>query len=81
MLWIGPGATGAYGPDNDDGDHQVWPFDGHMAWVARMHGIDVLRMWNVTAHGWSLEGPRSAEKQAVTQAMMVLNWLSRLDQA
>ncbi|EXJ83186.1 hypothetical protein A1O1_06805 [Capronia coronata CBS 617.96] len=79
MLWIGPGATGTREPLNDDRDREIRAFDEYMALSAARFGVDVLGMWKATFHAWSLDGPRSQEKLAITQAMMVVNWLSWLE--
>jgi hypothetical protein len=50
-----------------------------MANVARENSIEVLKMWNMTVQAESWDGLRYGEKVAITQAMMVVNWLSRLE--
>ncbi|KAL2431323.1 hypothetical protein ABEF95_006467 [Exophiala dermatitidis] len=77
-LWVGPG--GAAGPRelDADADAELRAFDDDMADAARRNGIDVLSMRNLTARAWGPGGPRSAEKLAITQAMMVFNWLDSL---
>ena len=45
----------------------------------RENKVDVLGMWNLTVQANSWDGMRFGESVVITQAMMVLNWLSRLE--
>ncbi|RMD40593.1 hypothetical protein DV735_g4528, partial [Chaetothyriales sp. CBS 134920] len=78
MLWIGPTATGHLDMKSRKGNQEIWDFDVDMARVASQFDIDVLHMWNLTVQASSVDGLHFGEKVAVTQAMMVINWLSRL---
>jgi hypothetical protein len=79
MLWIGPTAAGHIEIKGRKGNQEIWDFDAAMAGVARKNHVDVLKMWNMTVQANSFDGLRFGEKVAVTQAMMVVNWLSRLE--
>lgn len=50
-----------------------------MAKVARENDIEVLGMWNMTVQASSWDGLHFDERVALTQAMMVINWLARLE--
>ncbi|RMZ79846.1 hypothetical protein DV737_g3257, partial [Chaetothyriales sp. CBS 132003] len=78
MLWIGPIAPGHIDIKNRKGNQEIWDFDTNMAKVASQNDIDVLHMWNLTVQATSHDGLHFGEKVAITQAMMVINWLSRL---
>lgn len=41
--------------------------------------VEVLGMWNMTVQASSWDGMRFGESVAIVQAMMVVNWLSRLE--
>ncbi|RMZ89548.1 hypothetical protein DV736_g3217, partial [Chaetothyriales sp. CBS 134916] len=78
MLWIGPTAAGHIDIKNRKGNQEIWDFDMNMAKVASQKDIEVLHMWNLTVQATSHDGLHFGEKVAITQAMMVINWLSRL---
>ncbi|OAL20275.1 hypothetical protein AYO22_08987 [Fonsecaea multimorphosa] len=78
MLWIGPTASGHTEIRGRKGNQEIWDFDRRLAGVAGDNDVEVLRMWNMTVQANSWDGMRFGEKVAVTQAMMVLNWLARL---
>ena len=79
MLWIGPTAAGHVELKGRKGNQEIWEFDRKMAATAQENDVDVLGMWNMTVQATSWDGMRFAEKVAITQAMMVMNWLSRLE--
>lgn len=78
MLWIGPTAAGHIDIKDRKGNQEIWDFDAEMAQTAAKNDIEVLKMWNLTVQANSFDGLRFGEKVAITQAMMVVNWLSRL---
>ena len=79
MLWLGPTAAGHLDIKGRKGNQEIWDFDRHMAKVATDNDIEVLNMWNLTVQASSYDGLRFGEKVAITQAMMVVNWLARLE--
>lgn len=79
MLWIGPTAAGHIELKDRKGNQEIWDFDRKMASVAQEKDVDVLGMWNMTVQASSWDGMRFGEKVAITQAMMVMNWLSRVE--
>lgn len=42
-------------------------------------GVEALGLWNMTVQAGSWDGRKFETRVAVTQAMMVLNWLARLE--
>lgn len=63
-------------------------FSDEMARVAREREVEVLGFWNMTlqasdlgdpGRGGEVEVSTFGERVAVVQAMMVVNWLSRLE--
>lgn len=78
MLWIGPTAAGHIETKDRKGNQQIWDFDAEMAQTAANNDIEVLKMWNLTVQASSFDGLRFGEQVAITQAMMVVNWLGRL---
>lgn len=79
MLWTGPTVAGHIELKGRKGNQEIWDFDRSMAAVANENDIDVLGIWNLTVQATSWDGIRFGEKVAITQAMMVMNWLSRLE--
>jgi len=78
MLWIGPTAAGHVELKGRKGNQEIWDFHRKMASVAEDNDVEVLGMWNMTVQATSWDGMRFGEKVAITQAMMVMNWLGRL---
>ena len=78
LLFIGPTAAGHVEIRGRKGNQEIWAFDRHLRQVAEDNDAEVLGMWNLTVQAASWDGVRFAEKVAVTQAMMVVNWLARL---
>lgn len=79
MLWIGPTASGHVEIRGRKGNQEIWEFDRHMSQVAGKVDVDVLGVWNLTVQASSWDGVRFGERVAIVQAMMVLNWLSRVE--
>lgn len=79
MLWIGPNAAGHIEIKDRKEGFEVWAYDRDMANVATENDVDILKMHNMTAQANSYDGVTFGEGVAITQAMMVVNWLSRLE--
>ncbi|KAL3474386.1 hypothetical protein BJX99DRAFT_271697 [Aspergillus californicus] len=84
FLWIGPTAPGHQNfdptpPGNSNNVHATsWQYTLDAAEVAQSRGLDVLGMYNTTMQAESWDGLRYGEKVALTQAMMIINWLAML---
>lgn len=79
MLWIGPTAPGPSDAKDRKGVQEVWAYDREMAKAAAQHDIEILKLYNMTAQANTYNGGSFGERVAITQAMMVINWLSRLE--
>ena len=82
MLFLSPPAFGLIKEPNSapkEGNFAVWNFHTEMAPVAREKHFDILSMYNLTLQASSVDGERFGEVVALVQAMMVVNWLSRLE--
>lgn len=79
ILWLGPTAAGHLEIKGRKSNQEIWDFDRAMAEVAQEHDIERLGMWNLTVQASSVDGMRFGVKVAVVQAMMVVNWLARLE--
>lgn len=78
MLWVGPTAAGHVDIKDRKGNQEIWDFDQQVGNAAIVNGIEALKMYNLTVQAGSWDGLRFGEKVAITQAMMVVNWLSRI---
>jgi hypothetical protein len=50
-----------------------------MAGIAKKKHLDVLSLYNLTAQATSLDAKHFGERVALVEAMMVINWLSKLE--
>jgi hypothetical protein len=78
-LWVGPAAAGHVDVKGRLGNQEIWDFDRQLAAAATAHGADVLGVWNLTVQAASWDGRRFGERVALVQAMMVVNWLARVE--
>jgi hypothetical protein len=82
MLFLGPRAFGVSrttGIPPVEGNVAVWQYQEQMAGIAKKKHLDVLSLYNLTAQATSLDGKHFGERVALVEAMMVINWLSKLE--
>lgn len=82
MLFISPPAFGLNkSPSSapNTGNIAAWNFYDEMAPVAKEKHFDVLSLYNLTLQALSVDGERFGEKVALIEAMMIVNWLSKLE--
>ncbi|KAK2625810.1 hypothetical protein QTJ16_005122 [Diplocarpon rosae] len=82
MLFLSPPAFGlkkAPGTSPHEGNLAVWNYHTSMAPAAKEKHFDVLSMFNLTLQASSVDGERFGTKVALVEAMMVINWLSKLE--
>jgi hypothetical protein len=82
MLFLGPPAFGvnkAPGTLPKDGNAAVWNYQEQVSGIARENHFEVLSLYNLTMQASSPDGERFGERVALVEAMMVINWLSKLD--
>ncbi|KAI9871920.1 MAG: hypothetical protein M1830_002291 [Pleopsidium flavum] len=82
FLWLGPVAAGHLKPPGQilsQGNNALWHFTVEMAKEARRREMDALGLYNLTLQAGSWDGSSYGERVALVQAMMVVNWLSRLE--
>jgi hypothetical protein len=82
MLFLGSPAFGlnkapAIAPR--EGNAAVWQFQEQIAGIAKNNQFDVLSLYNLTIQASTPDGEHFGEKVALVEAMMVINWLSKLD--
>lgn len=75
VLLLGPPAYGVA----KDGNMAIWKYQDEMRRVAREKHVDVLGLWNLTVQAGSRDGERYGGKVALVEAMMVVNWLAKLE--
>lgn len=82
MLFLSPPAFGLNKAPNTapkEGNLAVWHFHTEIAPIAREKHFDVLSYYNLTLQASSADGEKFGERVALVQAMMVVNWLSKLE--
>lgn len=82
MLFLGPPAFGLHKSATtkpESGNSAVWQYTEEMAPIAKQKHFDVLSLYNLTVQASSTDGEQFGEKVALVEAMMVLNWLSKLE--
>lgn len=79
MLLVGPPAYGISKVPGREGNMEIWNYQNEMNKVAVERHIDVLGLWNLTVQASSSHGERYGAKVAMVEAMMVINWLSKLE--
>ncbi|MCJ1389626.1 hypothetical protein MMC18_002483 [Xylographa bjoerkii] len=82
FLWVGPTAAGHLKPPGmilSQGNNALWHYTVEMSKEARAREIDALGMYNLTLQASSWDGSGYGMRVGLVQAMMVINWLSRLE--
>ncbi|KAI9888258.1 MAG: hypothetical protein M1814_000797 [Vezdaea aestivalis] len=82
LLWLGPVAAGHLKPPSlimSQGNNALWHYTIEMTKEAESRDMDVLNFYNLTIQANSWDGSAYGERVAVVQAMMVFNWLARVD--
>ncbi|KAL8813085.1 MAG: hypothetical protein Q9200_000552 [Gallowayella weberi] len=82
FLWVGPNAAGHLKPPSQilsQGNNALWHYTIEMAKEAQARQLDALGMYNLTLQAGSWDGSFYGQKVVLVQAMMIINWLSRLE--
>jgi len=82
MLFVGPPAfslMNALESTATDKNIGVWQFQEQMAGVAKEKHFDILGLYNLTVQASSVDGERFGSEVGLVEAMMVSNWLSKLE--
>ncbi|KAL8928957.1 MAG: hypothetical protein Q9172_000709 [Xanthocarpia lactea] len=82
FLWVGPNAAGHLKPPSQilsQGNNALWHYTIEMAEEAQARQLDALGMYNFTLQARSWDGSYYGQKVVLVQAMMIINWLSRLE--
>ncbi|KAI4275476.1 MAG: hypothetical protein LQ337_003189 [Flavoplaca oasis] len=82
FLWVGPNAAGHLKPPSQiisQGNNALWHYTIEMAKEAEARQLDTLGMYNFTLQAGSWDGTYYGQEVVLVQAMMVINWLSRLE--
>ena len=82
FLWVGPNAAGHLKPPTQimsQGNNALWHYTLEMAKEAQSRDLDALSMYNLTLQATSWDGSGYGLRVALVQAMMVVNWLARVD--
>ncbi|CZS99445.1 uncharacterized protein RAG0_07766 [Rhynchosporium agropyri] len=82
MLFLGPPAIGlkkVAGSASGSGNFAVWNYYKEMMPIAKEKRVAVLGLYNLTLQSSSADGEKFDEKVALVEAMMIINWLSKLE--
>lgn len=82
MLFLGPPAFGTHksaGTPPAKGNLAVWQYLEEMAPISKEKHFDVLSLYNLTVQASTTDGEHFGERVALVQAMMIINWLSKLE--
>ncbi|KAK9464335.1 hypothetical protein V1512DRAFT_268565 [Lipomyces arxii] len=82
FLWLGPTAAGHLKPPGaiiEQGNNALHHYTVELSKRARDRGFDVLNMFNLTIQADSYDGTMYGQEVSLVQAMMVINWLSRVE--
>ncbi|TAQ84098.1 hypothetical protein B7494_g7583 [Chlorociboria aeruginascens] len=82
VLFLGPPAFGLGKPFETapkEDNALVWAFQEEMAAITKQKHTDILGLYNLTLQASSPDGDLFSEKVALVEAMMVINWLSKLE--
>ncbi|MCJ1403410.1 hypothetical protein MMC11_006633 [Xylographa trunciseda] len=82
FLWVGPTAAGHLKPPGlilSQGNNALWHYTVEMSKEAQAREVDALGMYNLTLQASSWDGSGYGMRVGLMQAMMVINWLSRLE--
>ena len=82
MLSLGPPAFGINQSPSaapKEGNRALWHYQEQVSGIAKENHFDVLGLYNLTMQTSTPDGSHFGEKVALVEAMMVINWLSKLD--
>ncbi|KAK7203888.1 hypothetical protein BZA70DRAFT_282353 [Myxozyma melibiosi] len=82
VLWLGPTAAGHLKPPGaiiEQGNPALHHFTIELAKRAQDRGFDALSLFNLTLQADSFDGTMYSGDVSLTTAMMVVNWLSRVE--
>ncbi|KAL2040909.1 hypothetical protein N7G274_006367 [Stereocaulon virgatum] len=82
FLWLGPNAAGHLKPPGQilsQGNNAIWHYTIETQKEAKSRELDSLGMYNLTLQANSWDGSFYGQKVGLVQAMMIINWLSRVE--
>ncbi len=82
MLFLGPPAFGLNKNTEttlESGNVGVWHYLEQMSPIAKEKHFDVLSLYNLTLQASTADGVHFGERIALVEAMMIINWLSKLE--
>jgi len=80
MLFLGLHALGLSNPeDTPNRDSVAWEFHEQMKDLVKEQHAEVLGLWNLTMQAGNNGGFGFGESVALVEAMMIINWLSKLE--
>ena len=82
FLWLSPNAAGHLKPPSQilsQGNNALWHYTIEMAREARNREVESLGTYNLTLQAGSWDGSGYGLRVGLVEAMMVVNWLARVE--
>jgi len=82
MLFLGPHAPGLTNPAQNTSknrDSAAWEFHEQMKDMVKGKHAEGLGLWNLMVQAGNNGGLGFGENVALVEAMMIINWLSKLE--
>jgi hypothetical protein len=79
MLFVNPPSAGPAASITADSNTAIWDFTKKMEVIAKEKHVEVLSLYNLTLQTFTGDGRHFGEKVALVEAMMIINWLSKLE--
>ena len=81
MLFLGPHTSGITesSETTTEANSIIWQFQEEISELSRQKHFDMLGLYNLTLQATTAHGVNFGERVALVEAMMVINWLSKLE--
>ncbi|KAK9462507.1 uncharacterized protein V1516DRAFT_161265 [Lipomyces oligophaga] len=82
FLWLGPTSAGHLKPPGaiiEQGNNALYHFITELTKRAHDRNFDTLNLYNLTLQAESYDGTMYGQEVSLTTAMMIINWLSRVE--
>ncbi|KAE8445484.1 hypothetical protein EG329_013374 [Mollisiaceae sp. DMI_Dod_QoI] len=76
-LAFGPNKNAGIAPENSN--FGLWHYLEQMSPIAKERHFDILSLYNLTLQASTADGEHFGERIALVEAMMIINWLSKLE--
>lgn len=74
LLFLSPPAIGSA-----ESNIAPWQYHQRMSTIAEQKHVDMLGLYNLTLQSSTADGEHFGDRVALVEAMMIINWLSKLE--